>query len=45
MIGRQLLQTYPAIKTFIDGAYTHCIVLAGMQHRNTLGQLGYTPQN
>ena len=36
-------KTYPALKTFIGGAYTRRIL--AMQLRNTAGQMGYTAQN
>jgi hypothetical protein len=36
-------KTYPALKTFIGGAYTR--PLLAQQLRNTAGQMGYTMQN
>jgi hypothetical protein len=36
-------KTYPALKTFIGGAYTRRLL--AQQLRNTAGQMGYTTQN
>ena len=36
-------KTYPALKTFVGGAFTRRIL--AQQLRNTVGQIGYTTQN